>query len=86
MNRRDFLLGGGIFGVAGAAIAATKQASQPEGSVTICKDSHIPHPGYLEQAGLAMGHGGKNPEKVCRALIPCQKCGVLFALTPPKKT
>jgi len=78
VNRRDFLFGGGLFGVAGAAIAAAKQASQPEGSVSICKDSHVPHEGFVEAPAYGMM---LKSEKGMRNLVPCKNCGVLFALT-----
>lgn len=78
MNRRSFLLGGGIVAVAGAAIAAVKTASQPEGSVEICKDSHVPHEGFVAAPAYGMT---VNSEKGMRNLVPCKRCGVLFALT-----
>lgn len=82
MNRRSFLLGGGLIGVAAAAVAATIKASQPEGSVAICKDSHEPIEIYKKQVAIAIG----NTNEPSRALVPCAKCGVLFALTIPKKS
>jgi hypothetical protein len=78
MNRRAFILGGGLIGVAGAAVAAAKQASQPEGSVSICKDSHVPHEGFVAAPAYGMT---VTSEKGMRNLVPCKRCGVLFALT-----
>jgi anaerobic selenocysteine-containing dehydrogenase len=78
MNRRDFLLGGGLLGVVGAAIAAAKDAARPKGDVAICKGSHTPHEGFVNAPAYGMT---LNSEKGVRNLIPCKRCGVLFALT-----
>jgi hypothetical protein len=59
-------------------MAAVKQASQPEGSVSICKDSHIPHEGFVNAPAYGMM---VTSEKGMRNLVPCKRCGVLFALT-----
>ncbi len=78
MNRRDFLLGGGLIGAIGATVAAAKEASRPEGDVAVCKDSHTPHEGFRNAPAYGMMVQG---EEGMRKLIPCKRCGVLFALT-----
>lgn len=87
MRRRDFFLGGGLIGVVAAVVATTRKASQPTGSVEICKDGHMPHGQYMKTPCFAMGQVGVDRESdAMRSLVPCRKCGVLFALTIPKKT
>ena len=81
MNRRAFLLGGGLIGVTSATVASILKASQPEGSVAICKDSHQPIQSYIDRPALGISDG----KDAFRSLVPCKNCGVLFALTPPKK-
>lgn len=88
MNRRNFLLAGGLIGTVSAFVAATRKASQPEGSVKICNGAHQPQQAYIDRPAFAMSQMGQNDERLqdtVRALVPCQKCGVLFALTIQKK-
>lgn len=81
MNRRSFILGGGLIGVLGAAAQAVAKAARPEKAMVGCKDHHEPADNYHEQPAIAIGHQGDTT----RSLVPCKKCGALFALTIEKK-
>lgn len=78
MNRRSFLSLGGLFGV-GAGLAATvTQASRPTDPRTMlaCEGAHEPVDNYFENAAICIANRNDNP----RTLVPCKKCGALFAL------
>lgn len=81
MNRRSFLKGGGIFAVVGAAVALVKIESQPVGSMVPCQGSHEPVEAYTKTAAIQISHAAA-PEGT-RTLVPCRKCGALFALLIP---
>lgn len=76
MNRRNFLFGGGIIGVVVATFATVKRTSQPQGSVSICEGSHTPHEEFMKHPAYGMELAGKETQ----AIIPCKKCGMLFAM------
>lgn len=77
MNRRSFIFGGGIVAVAGAVATVIIKASQPNDSVSLCKDLHEPLEIYKKQVAIAIS----NTDDPVRTIVPCAKCGVLFALT-----
>jgi len=77
VNRRSFLMGGGLIGAVTALVATAKEEARPQEELAPC-DGHVPDAGYLNAPAFAMMHGS-SPEK--KAMVPCKKCGALFALT-----
>lgn len=79
MNRRSFLSLGGLFGVGAGMAASVAAASRPTGAKTMlsCEGAHEPVEEYCgRKTAIAIAH---NNDPV-RALVPCKKCGALFAL------
>lgn len=82
MNRRSFLSLGGLFGVGTGLVTSVAQASRPTSPRTMlsCEGAHEPIESYCgPQTALVIGHY----DDPGRALVPCRKCGALFAL--PRK-
>lgn len=77
MNRRSFLMGGGIVGVAAAAVSLVVKESQPMNTVQTCKDFHEPDPSYIRGPAITISNS-EAPER--RTLVPCIRCGTLLAL------
>lgn len=79
MNRRSFLSLGGLFGVGAGLAASVAKASRPTDPKTMlsCEGEHEPIESYCgPQTAIAIGH----VDDPIRALVPCKKCGALFAL------
>lgn len=79
MNRRSFLSLGGLFGVGAGLVTSVAQASRPTSPRTMlsCDGEHEPVESYCgPHTALAIGHY----DDPARALVPCRKCGALFAL------
>lgn len=79
MNRRSFLSLGGLFGVGAGLVTSVAQASRPTDPTTMlsCDGQHEPVLSYCgPRTALAIGHYDDDT----RALVPCKKCGALFAL------
>jgi hypothetical protein len=83
VNRRDFLLGGGVFGLIGAAVAAVRKAAQTPRRAVLCQGEHQPMETYRmkpkQTAALCIGDGQGDG---IRAVVPCKHCGVLFGIGP----
>lgn len=78
MNRRQFFFSG-LFGVGAGLVATAAQASRPTSPRTMlaCTGAHEPVESYLSyNTALAIGHR----DDPMRAVVPCKKCGALFAL------
>lgn len=79
MDRRSFLSLGGLFGV-GAGLAATvTQASRPTDPRTMlaCEGAHEPVIDYIEGDPAICIATADDP---MRTLVPCKRCGALFAM------
>jgi hypothetical protein len=79
MNRRGFVFGGAVLGVISAGVALAKEAARQPGTYSLCRDQHEPVQLYVDYPAFTMSNG----EKDVRPLVPCRKCGVLFAV--PRK-
>lgn len=77
MNRRSFLMGGGLIGAVTALVATAKEEARLHEELAPC-EAHVPDEDYLKAPAFAMTHVS-SPE--IKALVPCKKCGALFALT-----
>jgi len=79
MNRRSFLSLGGLFGV-GAGLAATvSHASRPTDprAMVSCEGAHEPVAAYIDgDPAICIG----TTDDPARTLVPCKRCGALFAL------
>ena len=78
MNRRNFISLGGLFGVGAGLAASVAQASRPTDSKTMlsCEGAHEPVEQYFENSAICIA----NKDDASRTLVPCKKCGALFAL------
>mgnify|MGYP001393468356 CR=1 FL=1 len=78
MNRRSFLSLGGLFGVGAGLVATAVQASRPTDPKTMlsCEGAHEPVEQYFENSAICIA----NKDDASRTLVPCKKCGALFAL------
>lgn len=79
MKRRAFLFGG-LFGSGLGLLAIGKTAASEPGTIPECSE-HEPLTCYSETPAISIMHPADPASKVrARSLVPCRKCGVLFAL------
>lgn len=78
MNRRTFF--SSILGVPAALAAAAAHAARPEGKLVMleCEGGHTAAQGYTS-SGYAV-FALHTPADGMRQVIPCARCGVMFAL------
>ena len=78
MNRRSFLSLGGLFGVGAGLVTSVAQASRPTDprAMVSCEGAHEPVEEYFENSAISIA----NKDDAARTLVPCKKCGALFAL------
>lgn len=79
MNRRGFLSLGGLFGVGAGLVATVSNASRPTDprAMVACDGPHEPMMGYLVgDPAICIAH----TDDPARTLVPCKRCGVLFAM------
>ena len=83
MNRRNFLMGGGILGIVAAIVATVESEASTTGQKKVCDGMHAPMSEYTgERTGTAITMSAGNDR--LRALVPCKHCGVMFALHIPE--
>lgn len=77
MNRRGFLFGGAL-GLGSGFVSAVAHSSRPDNprAMEPCTGQHEPVEGYFEHVAIAIC----TKDDAVRTLVPCKRCGVLFAL------
>lgn len=84
MNRRLFLKGG-LLGMIVGTITAVKKESVEQPNVMVCEGPHELDESYIKNPAISISSGDLRSS---RTLIPCNKCGMLFAIKastlPPK--